>query len=144
MQTSRKWEKRIAWFSNIIMLIIAALASLIAFTGMINSLGNIPIIGNAIDVAITQGVYQDPMWAIFLGGTGINSDSVVGVVSLLAKIVAVILIIVVILAFIATVSMRSRIFAGTLFILVALINIFGAWFMSIPYAIVALLLFARK
>lgn len=144
MQISRKWEKRLAWLSNIIMLIITVTVSLVAFTGMINSLVNAPMVGGIINTLITQGMYQDPMWAMLLGGTGISADGVAGVVSLLAKIFAVILIIVTVLAMIATVSMKSRIFSAVLFIIVAVVNIFGIWFMSIPYVIVALLLFARK
>lgn len=146
MQTSRKWEKILAWLSNSILLIITLVISFVAFTGLINSVANMPIVGNAFDMAVSQQIYQDPMWSMLLNGSGVSLDGVVGLVAVLVKIMAVVLIIMLVLAFIATLSIRSRVFSAILFIIVAIISLLSVvfWFMAIPYGLIALLLFIRK
>lgn len=153
---SRKWEKKIAWTTNIIMILTTCVVSVIAFTGLIESVINIPAIRGSIELLINNRFYRYPMWSMILRGTGgyftnslfvINSigiDNLVGLTTILAKTYSIILIVVDILAIIATVFMKKRIFSAVLFIIVSIINIFGVIFMSIPYLIVALLLFIRK
>lgn len=143
---SRKWEKRIAWITNIIMIFLAVMTSVIAFTGILSSAINTPLIKDMIDMSITQEAYQDPFWAIFISNTGFGADNAVGMVAFLAKVIAVVLVIATFLALIATFSIRKRVFSATLFLIVAVINLLGVavWFMSIPYLLVALLLFFRK
>lgn len=138
------WEKLIAWVSNIIMLIVALLVSLIAFTGVLEAVLANPAINELTNAYINMETMQDPMLAIFLQSAGIQFSSVFGLVAILAKVYAIILIVVVVLGFIATISMRSRKFSAILFIITAIINIFGLWFVSIAYALVALLLFFRR
>lgn len=138
------WEKLIAWVSNIIMLIAALLVSLIAFTGVLEAVLANPAINELTNAYINMETMQDPMLAIFLQSAGMQFSNVFGLVAILAKVYAIILIVVVVLGFIATISMRSRKFSAILFIITAIINIFGLWFVSIAYALVALLLFFRR
>lgn len=145
MQISRKWEKIIAWTSNVLLLLATLLMWALTSLGF-NQLASIsPLLQNIIDASIRQEAYENPLMLALLGTSGGATDMVLTGVSFLLKLSLILMIVALFLTFIASFAMRKRKFSAILFVLAGLIALPTIGFFTSPlYFVVAILLLVRK
>lgn len=135
----RTIEKVLAWIANVILILITILFAILKFTGAFDAIWQDNAFKDALKASLMQeGVYTNEA----------EFNSIINVVAGIMSGYTIFLIILVIVALVATFAMGSRILSGVLFLLVALLTLVGslggAFFLYIPYLIVAIMLFVRK
>lgn len=129
----RTTEKVLAWIANTLLFLFTGMLALIIFTGLGEEISKSP--------DFIRGFLRE-------AGSGVTAADVTTSVNLVLKIAFGIYLVLSVLALISTLTMKSRIVSGVLFILTALgvAVCSGLVFFPIyiPYLIVAIMLFVRK
>lgn len=130
---NRTTEKVLAWIANVLLFFITGILAFIIFTGLGDDIGKSP----AFVEGFLRGARQ--------GATEADAQMALNIV---LKIVFGVYLIMSILALVATLTMKSRIVSGVLFVLsaiaVALFSGFVFFPIYIMYLIVGIMLFVRK
>lgn len=137
----RTAEKILAWLGNIILILFTLLLIIIKFTGSAATVVNDGSFKTALKTTLAQSgqtvTYTDE-----------DINNIINIVIKVINIYTIVFIVLTVLAIIATLTMKKRIFSGVLFLLLSiLILILTAGVgvvVSLPYFIVALMLFLRK
>ncbi|MDO4814488.1 MAG: DUF4064 domain-containing protein [Gemella sp.] len=134
----RTWEKVLAWFANIILILISGLLSLVTFSGALAELNSMPEFKEELQKSLLQNTET----------SGLSADQLMASMELGLKVATGVGLITLVIALIASFTMKKRILSGILFLVAALVITVGTfavgWFIGLLYLVVAIMLFVRK
>lgn len=141
---SRRWEKMIAWFANLVLIIATAAAFFFGYFGSAKVLVGFP--------GVQEEVYDVSRYfhkvKPELAGATINMEEVAKLMQSFFKFYSVFLFVILLIAVIATALVDKRSASITLFVVAAVAvsaaTLGGLWFISVAYLVVVILLIVRK
>ncbi|MDO4814486.1 MAG: hypothetical protein Q3988_05250 [Gemella sp.] len=141
---SRRWEKMIAWFANIVFIIATAIAVFFGYFGSTKMLVELPGVQEEV-YDFARNFHQVKPELV---GATINMDEVANLMQTFFKYYSVFLLVILLIAVIATASIEKRALSITLFVVAAVAvsaaTLGALWFISLAYLVVVFLLIVRS